>query len=108
MDLIAPIAAKLAIWWSQPAFPKLISFIGISGQLLFSLRWIMQWLASERAGTPVVPATFWYYSLLGGLMVLTYGLYFMDPVVILAQIGVLVYARNVYLLMNGKPVKPKG
>lgn len=108
MEIFAPIAAKLAMWWGQPLLYKAVTFIGVSGQLLFSLRWIMQWLASERAGTPVVPATFWYYSLLGGLMVLTYGLYFMDPVVILAQIGVLVYARNVYLLMNGKPVKPKG
>lgn len=102
MDFFAPLAAKLSLWWSQPVFHRMISLVGISGQLLFSLRWIMQWLASERAGTPVVPATFWYYSLLGGLMVLTYGLYFLDPVVILAQIGVLVYARNVYLLLHGK------
>lgn len=108
MDLLAPIASKLSLWWSQPPFTRMVTLMGISGQLLFSLRWISSWLASERAGTPVVPHSFWYYSLLGGLMVLTYGLYFLDPVVILAQIGVLVYARNVYLLMHGKQIKPKG
>lgn len=107
MDLLAPIATKLSLWWSQPLLTRTITFMGIAGQLLFSLRWITQWLASERAGTPVVPHSFWYYSLLGGLMVLAYGLYFLDPVVILAQIGVLVYARNVYLLMHGKQVKSK-
>ena len=105
MDILAPIAGKLALWWSQPPVHRTMTFIGIAGQLMFSMRWIGQWLASEKAGTPVVPATFWYYSLLGGLMVLSYGIYFADPVVILAQFGVLVYARNIYFLMKGPPPK---
>jgi len=106
MDMFGPVAAKIASWWisTTPAH-KMVSVIGIVGQLMFSLRWIQQWLASERAGTPTVPATFWYYSLMGGLMVLFYGIYFLDPVVILAQFGVLVYARNIYLLHNGKNTK---
>jgi lipid-A-disaccharide synthase-like uncharacterized protein len=110
MDILAPIATKLAAWWAQTPVHKTVSVIGIAGQLMFSMRWIGQWLASERAGTPVVPATFWYYSLLGGLMVLTYGIYFLDPVVILAQFGVLVYARNIYFLLKrghvSTPAKP--
>jgi lipid-A-disaccharide synthase-like uncharacterized protein len=106
MDMFAPVAAKLAAWWTSttPAH-KLVSVIGITGQLMFSLRWIQQWLASERAGSPTVPASFWYYSLMGGLMVLFYGLYFLDPVVILAQFGVLVYARNIYLMHRAPIVK---
>jgi lipid-A-disaccharide synthase-like uncharacterized protein len=108
MDFFAPIAVKLALWWANTPTHKVVTVIGIAGQLMFSLRWIQQWLASERAGTPTVPAAFWYYSLLGGLMVLLYGIYFLDPVVILAQFGVLVYARNIYLLharpsANSKP-----
>lgn len=106
MDMFAPVAAKLAAWWmSTTPGHKMVSAIGIAGQLMFSLRWIQQWLASERAGSPTVPASFWYYSLMGGLMVLFYGLYFLDPVVILAQFGVLVYARNIYLMHSSK--KPK-
>ena len=108
MDMIAPVAAKLTAWWAStsPAH-KAVSVIGITGQLMFSFRWIQQWLASERAGSPTVPASFWYYSLIGGLMVLLYGVYFLDPVVILAQFGVLVYARNIYLMHRGvAPVKP--
>ena len=105
MDFLAPLSGKLALWWDQAPLHKAVSVIGITGQLMFSMRWIGQWLASERAGKPVVPATFWYYSLIGGLMVLTYGIYFLDPVVILAQFGVLVYARNIYLMMKGAPPK---
>jgi len=107
MDILAPVATKLALWWQQAPLHKMVSVIGIAGQLMFSFRWIAQWLASERAGTPIVPATFWYYSLLGGLMVLAYGIYFLDPVVILAQFGVLVYARNIYLLLKGQPIPAK-
>ena len=102
MDIFAPIAAKLAVWSANTPGHQAVSIIGIAGQLMFSLRWLQQWLASERAGTPTVPAAFWYYSLLGGLMVLFYGIYFLDPVVILAQFGVLVYARNIYL-MHARP-----
>lgn len=108
MDTFAPIAAKLAAWWASTSpGHKMVSVIGITGQLMFSLRWIQQWLASERAGSPTVPASFWYYSLMGGLMVLFYGIYFLDPVVILAQFGVLVYARNIYLLHRDPASKPR-
>ena len=102
MDLLAPIVAKMASWWTQtPVSEKMWLCVGIVGQLMFSMRWVLQWLASERARTSVVPANFWYYSLVGGLMVLSYGLYKGDPVIILGQIGVLVYARNVYFLLAG-------
>lgn len=108
MDIFAPIAAKLAVWSANTPAHKAVSIIGIAGQLMFSLRWVQQWLASEREGAPTVPATFWYYSLIGGLMVLFYGVYFLDPVVILAQFGVLVYARNIYLMHAGPKAARSG
>jgi len=96
--------AKLAVWWqSTPAIDKTWLAVGIIGQLMFSARWIIQWLASERVRKSVVPATFWYFSLFGGLMVLSYGLYKLDPVIILGQFGILIYARNIYLLIRGEP-----
>jgi lipid-A-disaccharide synthase-like uncharacterized protein len=103
MDIIAPLTAKLASWWTgtTPAEKTWLA-VGIVGQLMFSMRWILQWLASEKVRASVVPATFWYYSLVGGLMVLAYGLYRLEPVIILGQFGVLVYARNIYFLLKGE------
>ena len=103
MDIFAQISAKMVGWWMQTTLTeKSWLAIGIIGQLMFSMRWVLQWLASERVRTSVVPANFWYYSLVGGLMVLSYGVYRLDPVIILGQIGVLVYARNVYFLLKGE------
>lgn len=103
MDIFTPIFTKMAAWWMQTsATEKMWLAVGITGQLMFSMRWVLQWLASERVRTSVVPANFWFYSLIGGLMVLSYGLYKQDPVIILGQFGVLVYARNVYFLLKGQ------
>ena len=104
MDLLAPIAAKLATWWTGSSAVDMVWLaIGLGGQLLFSMRWVLQWLASEKVRASVMPATFWYYSLIGGLMVLSYGIYRQEPVIILGQVGVLVYARNIYFLLKGSP-----
>jgi lipid-A-disaccharide synthase-like uncharacterized protein len=104
MDLFAPITTKLASWWlTTTAVEKSWLAVGLIGQLMFSMRWVLQWLASEKARSSVVPTTFWYYSLVGGLMVLSYGIYRLDPVIILGQFGVLVYARNIFLLLKGGP-----
>ena len=102
MDVVAPIAAKAAAWWAGTTWNEVTWLaVGIVGQLLFSMRWILQWMASERARASVMPATFWYFSLIGGLMVLAYGIYRLEPVIILGQFGVLVYARNIYFLLKG-------
>jgi lipid-A-disaccharide synthase-like uncharacterized protein len=102
MEFLATFAAKIATWWSTTP-PSEIAWLalGITGQLMFSARWILQWLASEKVRASVVPSTFWYLSLCGGLMVLAYGIYRMEPVIILGQFGVLVYARNIYFLLRG-------
>lgn len=104
MDLFA----KLAQWWQvTPALDKTWLAVGLIGQLMFSARWIIQWLASERVRQSVVPTTFWYFSLVGGLLVLSYGIYKGDPVIILGQFGVLIYARNIFLLLRGQsPDRP--
>jgi len=80
--------------------PKLFWLIfGFAGQVLFSLRFVMQWWRSERAGRSVVPLEFWYLSLAGGAVLLTYAVYRRDPVFILGQLtGVAVYTRNLVLL----------
>lgn len=77
--------------------------VGLLGQLMFTGRFIVQWIASERAGKSVMPVAFWYFSILGGLIVLAYGLHKLDLVIILGQLpGVVVYSRNLWLIHRGK------
>lgn len=73
--------------------------VGFLGQALFSARFILQWIASERQRKSVVPVAFWWFSLLGGLTLLTYAIHRQDPVFILGQgAGLIVYLRNLYFV----------
>ena len=73
--------------------------VGLLGQAFFSARFLVQWIASERRRQSVVPVHFWYFSIGGGLTLLAYAIYRLDPVFILGQgAGLLVYARNLYFL----------
>jgi lipid-A-disaccharide synthase-like uncharacterized protein len=95
--------AKITLWWQGMTTLDLIWLgVGLAGQLMFTARWFVQWIASERARRSIVPETFWYFSFFGGLMVLAYGFYRMDPVIILGQFGVFIYGRNIYFLMKLK------
>ncbi|HQX25420.1 MAG TPA: lipid-A-disaccharide synthase N-terminal domain-containing protein [Pseudomonadota bacterium] len=72
--------------------------IGFAGQLMFSGRFLVQWLTSERMGRSVVPRAFWYFSLAGGMCLLAYALWRADPVFIAGQgLGLFVYVRNLQL-----------
>jgi lipid-A-disaccharide synthase-like uncharacterized protein len=73
--------------------------IGFLGQGLFFGRWVIQWIASERKAESQVPISFWYMSLIGGLITLAYAIYRQDPVFISGQgIGTFVYLRNLVLI----------
>jgi lipid-A-disaccharide synthase-like uncharacterized protein len=73
--------------------------IGLIGQALFSARFILQWLASERAKRSVVPKAFWYFSLAGSAVLLAYAIHRVDPVFILGQsAGFAIYLRNLWLI----------
>ncbi|MCC5016204.1 MULTISPECIES: lipid-A-disaccharide synthase N-terminal domain-containing protein [Legionella] len=75
--------------------------IGFIGQGIFSARFVVQWLISEKVKRSVIPVAFWYLSLLGGLTLLVYSIYKQDPVFILGQsTGVFIYARNLYLIQR--------
>jgi len=76
--------------------------IGYIAQAMFAMRFVVQWIASERAGKSVVPTAFWVFSIGGGLMLLGYALYRRDPVFIVGQaFGVFVYLRNLQFVMRG-------
>lgn len=73
--------------------------VGFFGQALFSARFIIQWFVSEKAKESVVPVAFWYFSMLGGVTLLTYAIWRRDPVIIAGQAGgLLIYARNLWFI----------
>jgi lipid-A-disaccharide synthase-like uncharacterized protein len=77
--------------------------LGLLAQGLFTMRFVLQWIASERAGHSVIPVTFWMFSIGGGLLLLVYALYRKDPVFIAGQaFGVFVYLRNLYFVLRDR------
>jgi lipid-A-disaccharide synthase-like uncharacterized protein len=80
--------------WDQPIAWLIVGFLG---QSLFFGRFLLQWLASERARKSVVPMAFWYLSIAGGLITLVYAIYRKDIVFVVGQaVGTIVYVRNIY------------
>lgn len=80
----------LETWWVV---------VGFAGQALFTARFLVQWISSERARASVIPVAFWYFSLGGGLILLSYAIYRKDPVFIVGQLtGVFIYLRNLYFI----------
>ena len=77
---------------------------GIVAQLLFTARFIVQWVASEKAGASVMPLAFWFFSMAGGLMTLVYGIVKREPIIIMGQaFAVFIYIRNLMLIFRKKP-----
>lgn len=75
--------------------------LGFAAQGLFTMRFLVQWIASERAGRSVIPLAFWWLSIVGGTLLLAYALYRKDAVFILGQaFGVFIYLRNLHLVMR--------
>jgi len=73
--------------------------IGFAGQALFSMRFIVQWLKSEKVRRSVIPLAFWYFSLAGGTLLTAYAIHRGDPVFIVGQsLGLFIYQRNLWLI----------
>lgn len=97
MDKLQEIYRNLDFW----------VIFGLAFQLAFTARFIVQWLASERAGKSVVPTSFWYLSLVGSFGLLIYALKRADIVFILAQsMGSVIYLRNLILIAKEKRTDP--
>jgi lipid-A-disaccharide synthase-like uncharacterized protein len=79
--------------------------VAFIGPILFSMRFVVQWIVSEKRKTSVVPVSFWYYSIAGGIILLVYAIHKQDPVFIAGQgLGVVIYLRNLYFIHR----KPRG
>jgi len=80
--------------------------LGFFAQILFSARFFVQWLASEKAKKSVVPVLFWYLSIAGSGLLLLYAIHRKDPVFILGQsTGIIIYSRNLYFIYREKNEK---
>ena len=84
--------------------------LGFVAQAFFTMRFVVQWLASERAKRSVVPVAFWFFSLGGGALLFVYAIQREDPVFILGQgLGLFIYIRNLWLIANErKAMRPNG
>jgi len=107
MSGLTALAADLAergSWWPETWFGRFWVLFGLAAQGVFTARFLVQWIASERAGKSHVPVVFWYLSLLGGGMLFTYAvLWKHDLVVALGQTtGIVVYVRNLVLIHKEK------
>jgi lipid-A-disaccharide synthase-like uncharacterized protein len=80
---------------------------GLVAQIVFAMRFVVQWIASERAGRSVMPVAFWFISLLGGGLTLVYGLVRREPIIIIGQVlAVFIYVRNLMLIYRPRKKVP--
>ena len=95
---------QLSAWWASVTTVELVWLtVGFIAQAMFSMRFIIQWIASERVKRSIVPEAFWYFSLAGGALLFAYAIYRLDPVFMLGQgMGLLIYIRNIQLIRQGK------
>ncbi|MBD3221033.1 lipid A biosynthesis protein [bacterium] len=86
-----------------PLHEKIWLGVGLFGQLCFASRFVVQWISSELKRRSHVPEAFWYLSLAGGLILLSYAIHRRDPVFILGQsMGAVIYVRNIVLIHDEK------
>ncbi|MEL6913952.1 MAG: lipid-A-disaccharide synthase N-terminal domain-containing protein [Pseudomonadota bacterium] len=78
------------LWWL---------IFGLAAQSMFFMRFLVQWVSSERARASVMPRAFWWFSLLGGVMLLVYGFAQREPIIIIGQaVGIVIYLRNLWFI----------
>ncbi|POF29293.1 lipid-A-disaccharide synthase N-terminal domain-containing protein [Roseibium marinum] len=81
--------------------------LGFIAQGMFMMRFVIQWIASERVGRSIVPVAFWFFSIAGGFLLLVYSIQRQDPVFIAGQgLGLLIYFRNLWLIFKEKRHDP--
>lgn len=77
--------------------------VGLGGQILFMMRFLLQWIASEKVRKSVIPTSFWWFSIGGAAILLAYAIYRQDPVFILGQsLGFFIYSRNLWFIYHDR------
>ncbi len=101
---MASLLEGLQAWYDSLSATELAWIaVGFVAQFMFMMRFVMQWIYSERARRSIVPEVFWYFSMAGGGMLLAYAIHRADPVFIAGQaLGLLIYSRNIYFIWREK------
>ena len=85
---------------------KIFIILGLAGQLMFSAKFLVQWIMSEKRKKSVVPISFWFLSLFGSFLLLIYAIYRKDIVFTLGQLfGFIVYIRNLLIIKNTEKIQ---
>lgn len=96
--------------WFHSVFVMQFDFwiiLGFFAQAMFMMRFVIQWIASERVGRSIVPVAFWFFSIGGGVLLLIYAIQRKDPVFIAGQgLGLIIYFRNLWLIFKEKRRDP--
>lgn len=78
--------------------PLWLLILGIVSQLIFTLRFVYQWIYSERKKSSYLPVGFWRMSVIGASMILAYAIFRKDPVLFIGHIaGLVIYIRNIFI-----------
>lgn len=107
LALIIPVAHNahdaFAKFFANDDIPIWAVIYGSAGQIIFTFRFIYQWLYSRRRGESELPAGFWIISLTGSAIIVSYAIYRHDPVLILGQgVGLIAYTRNLMLIRRSR------
>lgn len=87
------------ILFKNEAIPLWLLVLGIISQVVFTFRFVYQWIYSEYKKESLLPLGFWILSLSGSILILTYAIFRLDPVLFLGHgLGMIIYARNIYLI----------
>lgn len=99
------IEAHFMTLFSRSEMSRALLLWGSAGQVIFTLRFVYQWIFSEKRGQSLLPLGFWIISLIGSAMILSYAVYRKDPVLFLGQgFGALIYSRNLVLILRSRKV----
>ena len=91
--------ASISSVFNPGGIPTAWLVLGFCGQVMFSFRFLLQWIASERKRVSVIPGLFWWFSIAGGICLLVYAVLRRDTVIFVGQAaGLVVYARNIVLV----------
>ncbi len=99
--MVADVWAQFLGWLDSVFIEQFDLWIlfGFIAQAMFMMRFVVQWIASERARRSVMPIAFWFFSVAGGTLLLIYAIQRQDPVFIAGQgAGLFIYLRNLWLI----------
>ena len=99
--MIADLWADFVAWLNVVFVEQFNLWIlfGFVAQVMFMMRFLVQWVASERARRSVMPVAFWFFSVAGGALLFVYAIHREDPVFIAGQgAGLFIYVRNLWLI----------